>query len=163
MVEHIFSVETRVNHTAVVTKKVKQGMKGPVNDIDIEVIPEYTLFNTGLKQFPGHAEITDLAGFGKLFKDFLMVFFEIIEKGRAHSLHLIYRHFYNTEKCLDGIVRLIDQFMSLLRCLVLIISDDLQQEGIFVLKTLINGTLGDAHLLGKRVHGHAFDSILSKQ
>ena len=82
MVEHIFPVETWVNHIAVVTKKVKQGMKGPVNDIDIEVVPKYTLFNTGLKQFSGHAEITDLARFGKLFKDFLMVFFEIIEKCR---------------------------------------------------------------------------------
>ncbi len=59
MIEHIVPVESGINHAAVVTKKVKDCMDGMIDDIDVKVISEYFLFNSGLKQFPGHAVITD--------------------------------------------------------------------------------------------------------
>ncbi len=63
MVEHIVPVEAGINHAAVVTKKVKDCMDGMIDDIDVEVISEYLLFNSGLKQFQGHAIIANLAWF----------------------------------------------------------------------------------------------------
>ena len=125
MVEHIFMLETSVDHAAVVTKKIEQSMKGPVDDFNVDIVPEHLLLNTGLKQFPGHTVIAYFTWIRKLFKNFLMVFFEVMEKSGARSLHLNNGHLDDPEERLNGIVRLIDQFMSLLRCLVLIISDDL--------------------------------------
>ena len=113
MVEHIFMLETSIDHSAVVTKKVKECMDGMVNDIDIEVIPEYLLFNSGLKQFPGQAVIAHFTRLGKLFEDFLVVFLAIVEKSRAHTLHLTNCHLDNPEEGLDSAVRLINQPVSL--------------------------------------------------
>ncbi len=163
MVEHIFMLETSVDHAAVVTKKVEQSMKGPVDDFDVDIVPEHLLLNAGLKQFPGHTVIAYFTWIRKLLKNFLMVFFEVMEKSGARSLHLNNGHLDDPEECLNGIVRLIDQLKSLHLALVLIIFNDLQQKRIFVFKAFINGTLGDAHLFGKRIHGHASDSVLPKQ
>ena len=91
-----------------------------------------------------------------------MIFFKIMKKCWAHSLHLPDGHFNNVEERFNGIVRLIDQLVSLLRSLIFVILDNLQQEGILVLESFINGSLGDTHLLGKGIHGHALDSIFTK-
>ena len=108
MVEHIFMLETSVDHVTVVTKEVKKCMNSLVYNLDVDIVPEYFLLNTGLKQFPGHTVITDLAGLGKMFKDFLMVFFKIVKKSRTHSLHLVNGHLDDPEERLNGIVRLLD-------------------------------------------------------
>ena len=163
MVEHIFVLETSIDHVTVVTKEVKKCMNSLVYNLDVDIVPEYFLLNTGLKQFPGHTVIADLSGLGKMFKDFLMVFLEIVEKCRARSLHLTNCHLDDPEECLNGIIRLFNQPMSLLRGLLLIVLYDLQQQSIFVLEALIDGALGNPHLFSKRIHGHAFDAILSKQ
>ena len=108
MIEHIVPVESGINHAAVVTKKVKDCMDGMIDDIDVEVISEYLLFNSGLKQSPGHAVITDFTGLCKLLKDFLVVFFKIVKKSRTHSLHLIHSHLNDPEERLNGVIRLLD-------------------------------------------------------
>jgi len=163
MVEHIFMLETSVDHAAVVTKKIEQSMKGPVDDFNVDIVPEHLLLNTGLKQFPGHTVIAYFTWIRKLLKNFLMVFFEVMEKSGACSLHLNNGHLDDPEESFNGIVRLIDQFKSLHLVLVLIIFNDLHQERIFVLEALVNGSFGYSHFFGKRVHGHAFDAILAKQ
>jgi len=108
MVEHIFMLETSVDHAAVVTKKVEQGMKGPVDDFDVDIVPEHLLLNTGLKQFPGHTVIAYFTWIRKLLKNFLMVFFKVMEKSGARSLHLNNGHLDDPEESFNGIVRLID-------------------------------------------------------
>ncbi len=149
MVEHILMFETCFYHSTVMAKKVKERMDGMVNDIDTEVRSEYLLFNTSLKQFPGQTVIAHFTRLGKLFKDFLMVFLNIVEECRARTLHLANGHLDYPEEGFDGIVRLINQPVCLIGALLFIISNDLLQEGVFVFKTLVNGAFGDAHLFGK--------------
>ena len=114
MVEHFFMLESCFNHGAVVTKKIKERMDGIVNYIDVEVGSEYLLFDTSLKQFPGQAVIAHLTRLRKLFEDFLVVFLAILEKSRAHTLHLTNCHLDNPEEGLDSAVRLINQPVSLI-------------------------------------------------
>ena len=113
MVEHFFMLESCFYHGAVVTKKIKERMDGIVDYIDVEVGSEYLLFDTSLKQFPGQAVIAHLTRLRKLFEDFLVVFLDIVEKCRVRSLHLTNRHLDDPEESLNGIVRLINQPVSL--------------------------------------------------
>ncbi len=48
MVKHIFPVVPGLNHFAVLPKQVKECMKGPVDDLNVDVVPEYLLLNPGL-------------------------------------------------------------------------------------------------------------------
>lgn len=147
MVEHIFSVVPGIYHTAVMTEQVEERMDGEVDYLNVYIVSENFLLNSGFKQAPGHTEIADLAWFGELLKDFLMIFFEIIEESGTHSHHLINGHFDDPEEGFNGIFRLINQLMSFLSGLVLIKLNDFQQEGILVLELFVYGTLGYSHLL----------------
>jgi len=147
MVKHKFPIVTSIHHFAVVTKEVKERLEGPVNDINVDIIPEHFLFNTGFKQFLGDAEITDLTRFGKLFEDFLMVFSEIVEKGGTHAHHLANGHLDNPEEGLDGIVRLVDELMCLHLGLILVVYNHFPEQGIFILESLVDGSFGDTHFL----------------
>lgn len=163
MVEHVLSVKPRINHAAVVPEEVKEGMDGVVDNFHVDIVPEYFLPDARFQEFPGHAHVTHLSRFSKLFKDLLVIFSKIVEKGRAHARHLGHGHLDDPEQGLDGIVRLLNEPVRFFGGPVLIILYDLQKQGIFILEAFVYGPFGYAHLLGKCIHGHGPDAKLSEQ
>jgi len=80
MVEQILAVEAGFDHAAVMAKKFEECMDRVVNDFNVKIIPEYLLFNAGLKQFTGDAEIADLSRACHLIKYFPVVFLRSLQK-----------------------------------------------------------------------------------
>lgn len=67
LVENIFPVMSGCYQAAFLVEKVEEGMDGPVYDVQVDVIPEYLLLDSGFQQFAGYTEIPDTAWLGYVF------------------------------------------------------------------------------------------------
>ena len=97
MLKQISMVKSGLHHTAVVTEKVEEGMEGLVDNVHMQVIPEYALLHPCFKKLLRDAEIADIAWMSRFFINTLVVFLEVIKEERIHLGDLADGKFHDSE------------------------------------------------------------------
>ena len=138
-------------------------MQCPVDDINMDILPEYLLLDPCFQQVPGYTEIPQVIVPGEPLKQGIMIFLHIMEEEGVGLFHILHGDTHDPEEGLHGVIGMFDNFMSLFGSDLLVIVDHLKQQGIFILEMLIDGSFRHAHLLCQVVHGHASDPETGEQ